>query len=227
MTTVGGGVGDRYREVGLAGNPFVARAADDDTISESTVDQWFVDRGIPPPPPPGARTLVQLIGDQGLGKSTHLAYWRRLQPGPYHYIPRTPYKARWHRPPVEPLVYGDEIDRMPRALRRRWFADLGRLGATAAIGTHRDLERLGRRFGFEVRTHHLEPANRSELADVLDRRLQASTVEGHTLRFTFTHGELDEILAASAGNLRMADGICHRIMAERLRRPDQTGRDRP
>lgn len=207
---------DRYRQVGLVGNPFSAAAAGDP--HEPATGPWFVDRGLASPPPPGSGAVVQIIGDQGAGKSTQLAEWRRLRPGPLHYIPRRPHLDRRRPPPVEDLVYGDEIDRMPRRLRRRWFRQLAGIGATVVIGTHRDLSALARRAGFDVvHTHHLGPSLRSELAVVLDRRLQAAAVAGAALLVALSDHDVDLIHAHSGGNLRAADSFAHRILADRVR----------
>jgi hypothetical protein len=205
---------DRYHEVGLIGNPFSVHLhdADEDVIE----DDWFVDRGIPDPPGPGRATLVQVIGEPGAGKSTHLAHWRRRRTGPYHYVPRRPYAARWRRPPVAPLAYADEVDRMPVPLRRWWFGRLGRCAATVVIGTHRDLSRLGERVDLTVRTHHLVSANAKELAEVINRRLEASTLPDRRPLVSFTDEDVRAVLEASGGNLRIADGLCHRLLAERV-----------
>jgi len=206
---------DRYRQVGLAANPFAVQIHDGDAALD--IGPWFVDRGIPDPPSPGSGVLVQVIGDQGMGKSTHLAHWRKRHPGPYHYIPRRPYRQRWHSPPLSPLVYGDEIDRMPVWLRRRWFRRLGQMTATVVIGTHADLSRVARRAGLAVRSHELTPVSADELAEVLSRRLQAAAVGDHLPAFRFTEAELQQILVESHGNLRTVDSVCHRILADRLR----------
>ncbi len=214
---------DRYHEVGLRRNPFVA------TPQTGIDDGLFVSRGLPDPPPAGARALVQVIGDQGMGKTTHVQHWRRRSPGPYHYIPRLPYRGRWIDAPVEPLVYGDEIDRMPRPLRYRWFRDLGAIEATVVIGSHRDLTRLGRRFGFEVTTHHLPPLDRDTLTRIIDRRLEADMVErrptlvagtngnGDRPTFRFEPADIDRIFERSGGSLRQAEVLCHELLAERVR----------
>lgn len=206
----------RYRLVGLRGNPFSAGGFDDP--NEPVTGPWFVDRGLAPPPPPGSGVMVQVIGDQGMGKSTHLAEWRRLRPGPFHYIPRRPYRDRWQTPPNGAIVYGDEIDRMPIRLRRLWLRRLAVIEATVIIGTHRDLEPVARRAGFDaIHTHRLGPVTRPELATVLERRLLAAGVAGRTLSVAFTDDDVDLIHAESGGNLRAADSIAHRLLAERVR----------
>lgn len=212
---------DRYRQVGLRSNPFAATGADG--RHEPRTGPWFLDRGLAPPPSPGAGSLLQVIGDRGMGKSTHLAEWRRRQPGPLHYIPRRPYRDRWKRPPVETLVYGDEIDRMPIPLRAAWFRRLATVGATVVVGTHRDLSGIARRAGLEVHTHLLRPATRAELAAVLDRRLQSAALAGRSPLVAFTDDDIDLIHAESGGNLRAADSAGHRILAKRVRQVADTG----
>lgn len=206
---------DRYRTVGLRGNPF--SASDSDDPHEPTTGPWFVDRGFAPPPSPGSRCMVQVIGEQGSGKSTHIAEWRRLQPGPLHYIPRRPYRDRRRTPPIGALVYGDEIDRMPMALRRRWFRRLGAIGATLVVGTHQDLSRIARRAGFDVLTHRLDPVSPSELAVILDRRVRAAASSDQVPSVAFDDRDVEAIHTASRGNLRAADSIAHRILADCVR----------
>ena len=89
---------DRYRAAGLRSNPFTAPEAPD------AAPPFVLDRNCGPAPTAGERTLVQVIGDSGFGKSTQLSHWRAAAPGPYHYIPRAPYRERWATPPIEPLA---------------------------------------------------------------------------------------------------------------------------
>ena len=123
---------------------------------------------------------------------------------------------RWTRGPLGTLVYGDEIDRMPSPLRTRWFKQLAELGATVVIGTHRDLGGLGRRVGFTVRTHLLGQADPDELVEVLTKRIAAVALPGAATPFRFSDAEIDRILAESGGNLRAADSVSHRLVAQRV-----------
>lgn len=200
---------DRYASIGLERNPFSTQALGANRV--------FIDRGIPAPPPPGSCTLVQLIGDRGYGKSTHLTRWRATQPGPYHYIPLRPYRHRWACPPTQPAltVYGDEIDRMPAALRQLWFHSLARAHATVVIGTHADLASTALRVGFTVVSHHLRPFSRNELGAYLNQRLAAAAVAG-TVPRAFTETEIDAVLSASGGTPRDAEDAAHRVLAERV-----------
>ncbi|MDW3179646.1 MAG: hypothetical protein R8J94_19805 [Acidimicrobiia bacterium] len=206
--------GDRYQSVGLERNPFTAPALGAPACAA------FVSRGIPDPPPAWSRTLVQVIGDSGFGKSSQLEHWRSAVPGPYHYIPRRPYRRRWSRPPTAEqcngVIYGDEIDRMPRPLRRRWFSRLAARGVTVIIGTHVDLARLGRRTGFDVITHQLRPFDRATLGRAIDLRLRSVATRDHIPEL-FSDSDVDEVFVRSGGVPEEADVICHRLLAQRVR----------
>ena len=209
---------DRYESVGLRGNPFAGGH-----IDAETDPRLFVPRGLPDrPPPPGTGAFLQVIGERGAGKSTHVNRWRRSEPGPLHYIPRAPYAQRWRRPPVGPLVYGDEIDRMPGPLRRRWFSLLARQGATLVIGTHEDLSGLARRAGFgqdgaTLATYRLGPIDRVTLDDLLDARLRAASVGGTDPTELLTIADRARIYAGANGSIRRAQTIGHELIAERVR----------
>lgn len=114
------------------------------------------------------------------------------------------------------IIYGDEIDRMPRPLRRRWFADLAAQGVTLIIGTHIDLERLGRRKGFDVITHRLRPFDRATLGRAIDLRLRA-VATGDDIPELFTDVDLDLVFTESDGVPEEADVVCHRLLAQRVR----------
>jgi hypothetical protein len=196
--------------MGLVGNPFAGE-----------VPGPFVDRGLPEPAPrPGARagTLVQVIGAAGAGKSTHLQHWRRSRPGPYHHVDQAPYRHRWRRPPVEEVVYGDEIDRMPRPLRRRWFAALARINALAVVGTHVDLRPVAARAGLAVVTHRLEPPDLATLSLILRRRLDAAAVGVVSPEIAFLAEDLAAVHRRAGGSIRRAEEECHRLLAERVDR---------
>lgn len=216
------GLVDRYRRVGLLRNPF---EGDGGPQSEPGL---FVARGLPAEAPsPGTGAFVQVIGESGAGKSTHVQHWRRSTPGPLHYIPRAPYRHRWRRPPVDSIVYGDEIDRMPRRLRRRWFRRLADRRATLVIGTHADLAPLARWAGFGhdgalLSTHYLGPIDRVTLDAILDARIAAAAIGGAELATrpvteVLTDADRQRIFSSSAGSIRKAETIGHELIAERVR----------
>lgn len=208
---------DRYRLVGLERNPFAAKMEVDVALSS------FIDRGLAEPPVPGSCTLVQVIGESGWGKSTQVLHWREITPGPYHYIVRSPYRQRWLKPPmpVGGVVYGDEIDRMPMLLRRRWFRSLALKNATTIIGTHQDLSRVAQAAGFEeIITHHLSALNRRELGQLLQNRLADSAVAPD--HFCFSGEDIEIILTESEGIPGEADVAAHRLLAQRVEQATQS-----
>lgn len=199
---------DRYRAAGLDANPFaVGRPVP------------FVDRGLPPPaavPGAPAGTLIQIIGGSGTGKSTHLEQWCRLLPGPCHLVPSAPYRHRWSPAPVGPVVYGDEIDRMPRFLRRRWFRTLARAKALAIVATHVDLAAEARRAGLTVVTHHLASPDVATLRAIVTGRMRWAAIGSVDPRVGFTEADLVRIHGAAAGSLHIAEEHCHRLVALRV-----------
>lgn len=202
---------DRYEAAGLTHNPFAAWQVGDPSLLT------FVDRGLPAPPPAGSRTLVQVIGESGYGKSTQLQHWRSQTPAPYHYIVRAPYRARWLTPPkpeLNDILYGDEIDRMPTLIRKRWFRTCANANATLIIGTHVDLTDLAERVGFTVITHTLQPADPALLRRIIDARLEGASMSSGHLRFG--DEDIDTIVTESGGVPGDADVICHRLLAERV-----------
>ena len=115
------------------------------------------------------------------------------------------------------MVYGDEIDRMPKPLRSRWFRHLSQRKATLIIGTHVDLTDVGTGAGFDVISHHLQPLDLPELTRIVEHRLDAfSTPSGNAL--TFTVAELERVLSESEGNPRRAEVICHKVVAAKVER---------
>ncbi len=205
---------DRYRAIGLRGNPF---AADEDpTADDEAIEHRFVSRGLPQPPPPGSRTIVQVLGDQGAGKTTHVLRWRRLTPGPYHYVPRRPYRQRWRRPPVGPVVYADEIDRMPKPIRWLWFRALARAEATVVTGTHVELTKQAERAGLQATAHHLGPVDRVTLSAIVDARLRSVAIDPEQPAVVFDDADLAQIHEKSRGSVREAEVLCHELLAERV-----------
>lgn len=205
---------DRYVSVGLERNPFCAPQLGAPACSA------FVSRGIPDPPAPWSRTLVQVIGDSGFGKSSQLEHWRAATPGPYHYIQRLPYRDRWQPAPRSEqssgVVYGDEIDRMPSTLRRSWFRRLAAHDLTLIIGTHVDLALLGKRSGFNVITHRLAPFDRSTLEEAIELRLRTVATQGD-IPALFSAADIDQVFTESGGIPAEADVMCHRLLAQRVR----------
>jgi len=218
VTTFGTGFIDRYEAAGLRKNPFTAPRQP--AAGDFDVARLFVDRGIADPPPPGSRAFVQVIGASGMGKSSQLKKWREQTPGPFHYIARSPYTQRWATPPLADsttsLIYGDEINRMPAALRACWFRLLARHDATLVIGTHVDLSSLAGRSGFDVITHHIAPLDANTFDRVVERRLEAYATHDAP-RLQLDDNDLHDILNETGGVPGAAEVALHQLVAKCVR----------
>jgi hypothetical protein len=148
------GSGDPYRRCGLAANPFAHDAPGGEAAG-------WVDRGLPAAAGAGGHRLVQVIGVKGAGKTSTLRRWHAAVPGPWRYVP--PGVRRLRAVPVAPLVYWDEADRIPVAVRWWAFRTAARRGATIVAGTHLDLAREARAAGLAVDTVELAPVTPGEL----------------------------------------------------------------
>lgn len=199
---------DRYHAVGLVENPFVIEDA----------PAHFVARGLGPPPLPGSSTMVQVIGEKGFGKTTQLHEWRRSNPGPYHWVPDVPRRHRWKRAPVAPLVYADEVDRMPRPLRQLWLRRLAHANATVVVGTHVDLANAAARAGLCVVTHRLGPVSAATLRRIVEAKMERASLDpGRVERLAIDDDDLADIHRKANGSIRRAEILLHELVAERVR----------
>jgi hypothetical protein len=119
-------------------------------------------------------------------------------------------------------VYGDEIDRMPRPLRRRWFRQLAEQGATLVIGTHTDLADLARWAGFgrggaTISTYQLGSVRRATLDAILDARIAAAAITRTAPTDLLSDADRRRIFDGAGGSIRTAETIGHELIAERVR----------
>ena len=194
-----------YARLGLRHNPFLA-----DPRPGVAAGLW-VNREAPATPTPGGRRLIQLLGEQGAGKTSLLLHWRAERPGPYRYVPppRTigERAGRWLPPPVAPLAYWDEADRVPAPVLRFALRRAARCGATVAAGTHRDLSAEATRAGLAVTTHAFPPLTPAALAEWCAVRIAAAALPGSC--FAVPGEVLAEVCAAAGSSLREASVALH------------------
>ncbi|MCA8922357.1 MAG: hypothetical protein KDD82_11145 [Planctomycetes bacterium] len=115
------------------------------------------------------RAALQLLGDKGRGKTTHLLTLRSVRPAPYVHLPEDgPLPAV---PLDAPLLYLDESQRLPWRVRRRLFRGEGRL----VLGTHEDHTRALERAGRPVVTMHAGAGlDLARLTEIVSRRIEAA-----------------------------------------------------
>ena len=113
------------------------------------------------------RIAVQVLGDKGHGKTTHLLALREnFRDAPYLHVAEGERPTSF--PEGEPLFL-DELQRVPREARRALF----RSSRALVLGTHRDFEGELRRAGLRVET--LRPGgllSRARLGRILERRFE-------------------------------------------------------
>ena len=193
---------DRYRQAGLTRNPFAFSS--DRPITP-------VDRGLPAPSYQ-AGTLVQVVGHKGAGKTTQVQAWRDDVAGPYHYV-EPELGSRWTKPPMAPVVYADEVDRMAPPVRYRWFRRLARGRCCLIMGTHVDLSAVAERAGLATTTHVLGPVDRATLDEIVRRRIEAVSLPGHP-QFQLRPSQVSAVHAAAGGSIRDAETLLHELVAE-------------
>lgn len=114
---------------------------------------------------------VQLMGDKGRGKTTHmLAIRRRFPRAPYVHVGEDFRARRPHIPHGHPLLV-DEIQRLSPRRRRRVY----RRRVSLVVGTHEDFGAELRQAGFDVETVDVGGAlDARRLREILNRRIEAA-----------------------------------------------------
>jgi len=146
---------------------------------------------------PGA--VLQLLGDKGRGKTTHLLTIKSCFPdAAYVHFPEG------ERPPIpsgSPLLL-DEAQRIPWWQRRQLFQFSGPL----ILGTHRDFTRQLRRLGRDIKTIEAgEGTNAERLDQVFQRRIEfARRAPGPVP--TIPMNTIHQLLAQHGDDLRAMEG---------------------
>jgi hypothetical protein len=149
-----------FAELNLRVNPFGALSLRDRAEVAVVEVGCFVERLSHP------RSAVQFVGEKGRGKTTHLlAIWRYFPSGLYIRVPQGV-------PPRVPMcqhLFIDELQHMPRRLRRRLF----QRGMALAIGTHEDVSAELQAAAYDVETVHVEETlDVDRLWSLLNRRVE-------------------------------------------------------
>lgn len=111
------------------------------------------------------RFAVQFLGDKGRGKTTHLLALRV-------HFPEAPYIHIGEQEPVPriprvPLVFLDEMQRIPPRQRKRLF----KRNTSWVIGTHEDHQVEMERAGLEVHMHRFCGLDVEQLVTLANRRI--------------------------------------------------------
>ena len=188
-----------FAHLNLRRNPF------GEVPTEERADLAVVDIEPLVPALRAGRFAVQFLGDKGFGKTTHLLTLRARLPGaPYLHV------GEGERPELSELPAGaplflDELQRVPRRVRRALFAR----GHGLALGTHGDYTAELRHAGFEVVTVRPDARlDRQRLAAILAKRIEwarrgLGPVPGIRVE------TLDELLARCGKDVRAMESVLY------------------
>lgn len=196
---------DPYRCCGLQANPFAHGDGGPPAAA------GWVDRGLPAPAEPGRRRLVQVIGVKGAGKTSTLRRWQAAAAGPWRYVP--PGMGRLRPLPVAPLVYWDEADRAPVAVRWWGWAAAARRGATVVAGTHVGLGAEAQAAGLAVTSVVLSPITADELTAWATQRFAAV---GAGPGWALPEHVAADITARAGASWRVAGDLLHVWVARQV-----------
>ena len=160
---------DPYHRLGLKHNPFI--------VSETVgvAPSLWLDFGFPIPIP-GKKKFIQLMGEKGAGKTSHILHWQKQTKGSYCYYP--PGKGAWKVPVVEKISYWDEADRIPYPFLLYALAKAAKEHSTIVVGTHKDLSSLARVLGLQVHKVTLETLTVDSLNVWVAKRIDDVLLEG-------------------------------------------------
>lgn len=201
---------DPYHCLGLKRNPFLA--PESLTI---TADRWL-DFGYSAAPLPRQRLFVQVLGQKGAGKTSHLLHWQQQTGGEYFYQP--PWDWRPH-PPVAAIAYWDEANRIPLPRLLLALGQAHRQRASIVVGSHWDLTAIARPLGFQVKTIRLTTLNSDSLRTWIRVQLASECLSATTPPTVFpSPQEIATIAAYSQGSWRTAASYLHRWLAQQAKR---------
>jgi len=196
-------VGSIYSSLGLTRNPF---AWDDGYDTGPFLNHLGLDT-----PVADAQRLLQLVGDRGAGKSTHMRHWHKITGGIYYYVEPEGRAVL----PIGPIVYWDEADRVSDRQLKRSFKEIARIGGTVVAGTHRDLSKPARASGLEVDTIRFGQLKPEVLSHWCQARIDAAS-DGRP-QFLVPGTVLDQVCAESKSSLRDAGDLLHMWVARQAR----------
>jgi hypothetical protein len=196
-----------YVALGLSRNPFIAEP-------EAGVDpSLWLDRGFSTAPQPGAKMLVQIWGEKGAGKTSHLKHWQRQTGGAYCYY--APGWERWRFPSLPTgknqnmISYWDEADRIPLPILITALGLSAQRRMTIVVGTHVDLSRTARSLGLSVVTISLPDLEVAALLQWTTLRIAAVRLPETALGLQLTSSLATEIVATSGASWRDAADRLH------------------
>lgn len=195
-----------YLGLGLQRNPFIGEEQFDRS------ELIWIDRGWSQAPSTQTKQLVQVMGDKGFGKTSHLKHWQSQTGGPYCYVP--PGWKRFKIPAVKQIAYWDEADRIPIPLLIIALTWASFTSATIVMGTHSERGKIAARLGFTVTTIDLPPLDVETLLIWANDRIKSVSLRSQTGHLLLQPEKAEEIIAIAQGSWRTAADYLHIWVAE-------------
>jgi hypothetical protein len=194
---------DPYHRLGLRCNPFRTEPI------PGVPETLWVDRGFSTPPPMQSGLLLQIIGDPGAGKTSHLLHWRQQTGGGYTYYPLE-WVQRWQWPASGSIAYWDEVDRMPIPLLWAGLSIAKSQNSTIVAGTHQCLKWAGKLIGLPVETIVLPSLTADELIQWSEQRIAAVRLcDNVSISLRLTDQDALAIVQQSQTSWRQAATLLH------------------
>ena len=188
-----------YNHHNLIRNPFVF--LDRPGVSEDL----YTERNCPEIDKACERQFIQILGDKGFGKTTYLLHLQETGNAVYKYIPEG--VRRFCLLPISKYVLIDEIDRYPKILLFIYLTIYRILGTNIVVGSHEDLSRIVRFFGFAFKPFEFSELNLEFLKSWIYKRLEKNQLGCNPPMPS--DGDLMEILDKSKNSLREATFYLH------------------
>jgi len=197
---------DPYQCLGLKRNPFCAPE------SLAIRDERWLDFGYSVAPLPNQRLFIQIIGQRGAGKTSHLLHWQQQTGGEYFYQRAGDWRSL---PPIGAIAYWDEANRIPLPQLFLALYQAYRQRATIVAASHWDLKPIAQIIGFPVKTLRLSTLNPDSLQAWIQVQLASERLsEDIPLAIAISPQEIAEIVAYSQGSWRTASSYLHRWLAK-------------
>jgi hypothetical protein len=192
---------DPYHRLGLKHNPFIV------TVNVGVPAWLWLDFGLETPIP-GRKQFIQLMGEKGAGKTSHLLHWQKQTQGSYCYYP--PGREAWKVPPVEKISYWDEADRIPYPFLLYALSKASKQHSTIVVGTHKDLSGVARGFGLQVHKTTLYTLTLESLNIWVKKRLENTLLEGvRESKLKLTKDVAQDIVLKAGSSWREAAVLLH------------------
>lgn len=198
---------DPYHKLGLRRNPFIAPE------NLEIPSQLWLDFGVSQSPPIANKLFIQIIGEKGAGKTSHLLHWQQETGGIYYYC--QPDYHRWQLPPVQAIAYWDEADRIPLFFLFISLLKARFLNATIVVGTHKNLKIIPQLLGLKIETIILTTLNINNLLKWVEKHLEKERLSSTTpILWRITPVQAEEIVAKSQKSWRKAANYLHILLAK-------------